>query len=112
TPGTCQPAKVRSASSSTRVSAPSSAPGGLATDIKGGSGAACRDASKYASHAGESRSRRRSGGFDALEGSVGQWAQERALPASSAVRKLEPQPQAVTAFGLLTVKPAPMRVST
>ena len=33
-------------------------------------------------------------------------------PSSSAVRKLEPQPQAATAFGLLTVKPAPMSVST
>lgn len=33
-------------------------------------------------------------------------------PVSSAVRKLEPQPQAATAFGLLTVKPAPMSVST
>ena len=42
----------------------------------------------------------------------GQCAQERALPASSAVRKLEPQPQPETAFGLLTVKPAPIRVST
>jgi hypothetical protein len=46
------------------------------------------------------------------EGTVRQWAQERAVPASSAVRKLEPQPQAVTAFGLLTVKPAPISVST
>ena len=43
---------------------------------------------------------------------AGQWEQERAVPASSAVRKLEPQPQPETAFGLLTVKPAPMRVST
>ncbi len=43
---------------------------------------------------------------------LGQWEQERAVPASSAVRKLEPQPQPDTAFGLLTVKPAPMRVST
>ena len=42
----------------------------------------------------------------------GQWAQERAEPASPSVRKLEPQPQPETAFGLLTVKPAPMRVST
>jgi hypothetical protein len=42
----------------------------------------------------------------------GQWAQERAVPASSAVRKLEPQPQAATAFGLFTVKPAPISVST
>src|SRR5436190_14557753 len=36
-----------------------------------------------------------------------QWAQARAWPESSAVRKLEPQPQAATAFGLFTVKPAP-----
>jgi hypothetical protein len=50
---------------------------------------------------------------DALRGLADlQCAQERALPESSAVRKLEPQPHAVTAFGLLTVKPAPMRVST
>ena len=41
-----------------------------------------------------------------------QCEQERAVPASSAVRKLEPQPQAATAFGLLTVKPAPISVST
>jgi hypothetical protein len=33
-------------------------------------------------------------------------------PVSSAVRKLEPQPQAATAFGLFTVKPAPISVST
>src|SRR5215208_5585232 len=39
-----------------------------------------------------------------------QWAQDRALPASSAVRKLEPQPQPDTAFGLLTVNPAPISV--
>jgi hypothetical protein len=45
-------------------------------------------------------------------GRVDQWEQERAVPASSAVRKLEPHPQADTAFGLLTVKPAPMSVST
>ena len=44
--------------------------------------------------------------------SVGQWEQPLGAPPSSAVRKLEPQPQAATAFGLLTVKPAPMRVST
>ena len=42
----------------------------------------------------------------------GQCEQPRAWPASSAVRKLEPQPQPETAFGLLTVKPAPMSVST
>jgi len=41
-----------------------------------------------------------------------QWAQAFGLPSSSAVRKLEPQPQAATAFGLLTVNPAPMSVST
>lgn len=33
-------------------------------------------------------------------------------PPSSAVRKLDPQPQAATALGLLTVKPAPISVST
>ncbi len=48
----------------------------------------------------------------APERGVGQWAQDRAVPSSSAVRKLDPQPQAATAFGLLTVKPAPMSVST
>lgn len=42
----------------------------------------------------------------------GQWEQDFAWPLSSAVRKLEPQPQPVTAFGLFTVKPAPMSVST
>jgi hypothetical protein len=42
----------------------------------------------------------------------GQWAQDRAVPASSAVLKLDPQPHAATAFGLFTVKPAPMSVST
>ena len=41
-----------------------------------------------------------------------QCEQERGVPSPSAVRKLEPQPQPETAFGLLTVKPAPMRVST
>ncbi len=40
-----------------------------------------------------------------------QW-QAPGEPADSAVRKDEPQPQAETAFGLLTVKPAPMSVST
>ena len=34
------------------------------------------------------------------------------VPASSAVRNDEPQPHAATAFGLFTVKPAPMSVST
>lgn len=33
-------------------------------------------------------------------------------PADSAVRKDDPHPQAETAFGLFTVKPAPMSVST
>ena len=70
---------------------------------------------------GNERSRRSPGGFGRIgrgagaspaPGAVGQWAQDRAVPASSAVRKLEPQPQAATAFGLLTVKPAPMSVST
>ena len=42
----------------------------------------------------------------------GQWEQDRGEPASSPVRKLEPQPQPETAFGLLTVKPAPISVST
>ena len=42
----------------------------------------------------------------------GQCEQPFGAPPSSAVRKLEPQPQAATAFGLLTVKPAPMSVST
>ena len=43
---------------------------------------------------------------------VGQCEQPFGAPPSSAVRKLEPQPQAATAFGLLTVKPAPISVST
>jgi hypothetical protein len=42
----------------------------------------------------------------------GQCEQPFGEPVSSAVRKLEPQPQAATAFGLLTVKPAPISVST
>ncbi len=41
-----------------------------------------------------------------------QWLQAEADPAESAVRKLDPQPHAATAFGLFTVKPAPMSVST
>ena len=41
-----------------------------------------------------------------------QWEQDWALPESSAVLKLEPHPQPLTAFGLFTVKPAPMSVST
>ncbi len=41
-----------------------------------------------------------------------QWWQAPGLPVESAVRNEEPQPQAATAFGLLTVKPAPMSVST
>ena len=44
--------------------------------------------------------------------SDGQCEQPFAEPASSAVRKLEPQPQAATAFGLFTVNPAPISVST
>ena len=40
-----------------------------------------------------------------------QWLQPPGLPADSAVRKLLPQPQPETALGLLTVNPAPMRVS-
>ena len=65
----------------------------------------------------ESGSRRSPGGFDgvvraAVRPAVGQWEQPFGAPSSSAVRKLEPQPQAATAFGLLTVKPAPIRVST
>lgn len=43
---------------------------------------------------------------------VRQCEQPFGAPPSSAVRKLEPQPQADTAFGLLTVKPAPISVST
>ncbi len=60
----------------------------------------------------------RAGGFLVLEwwtgvaGRSDQWAQERAEPSSSAVRKLDPQPHAATAFGLFTVKPAPISVST
>ena len=44
--------------------------------------------------------------------SIDQCEQPFGAPSSSAVRKLEPHPQAATAFGLLTVKPAPMSVST
>ena len=51
-------------------------------------------------------------GRSALADRSGQWAQARAAPSSSAVRKLDPQPQAATAFGLLTVNPAPISVST
>ncbi len=51
------------------------------------------------------------GGFEAMAG-FGQCEQPFGAPSSSAVRKLEPQPQAATAFGLFTVKPAPMSVST
>ena len=40
-----------------------------------------------------------------------QWWQAPGLPAESAVLKLLPQPQADTALGLLTVKPAPISVS-
>ncbi len=61
---------------------------------------------------GVQQRRRLPGGVGTAEEAPGQWLQERAWPASSAVRKLDPQPQAATAFGLLTVKPAPMSVST
>jgi hypothetical protein len=40
-----------------------------------------------------------------------QWWQAPGAPADSEVRKLLPQPHADTAFGLLTVKPAPISVS-
>ena len=63
----------------------------------------------YGNAAGVAHRRRRIGG---RAGRPAQWAQPRGAPPSSAVRKLEPQPQAATAFGLLTVKPAPIRVST
>ena len=60
--------------------------------------------------AGIRRSRRSPGGFRSwsavgVAADVGQCAQPLGAPPSSAVRKLEPQPQAATAFGLLTVKP-------
>src|SRR4051794_21741647 len=67
---------------------------------------------------GEQQRRRYAGGvgvadpWRAMARGERQWAQERAEPASSAVRKLEPQPQPDTAFGLFTVKPAPISVST
>ena len=57
----------------------------------------------------------RSGGWrsgDRPRRSIDQCEQPFGAPSSSAVRKLEPHPQAATAFGLLTVKPAPMSVST
>ena len=41
-----------------------------------------------------------------------QWWQAPGAPSESAVRKLLPQPHAETALGLLTVKPAPISVST
>ncbi len=44
--------------------------------------------------------------------SAAQWPQAPGAPANSSVRKLLPQPQPETALGLLTVKPAPMSVST
>ncbi len=44
-------------------------------------------------------------------GASSQCEQACALPAESAVRKLLPQPQAATAFGLFTVNPAPISVS-
>ena len=66
--------------------------------------------------AGNHESRRETGGSVEQRGGAcppgDQWEQLRAVPASSAVRKLEPQPQPDTALGLLTVKPAPIRVST
>jgi hypothetical protein len=43
---------------------------------------------------------------------AGQCAQARGLPVSSAVRNDDPHPQAATAFGLFTVNPAPISVST
>ena len=65
------------------------------------------------------RSRRSAGGFgsllverSAVRRPLGQCAQPLGAPPSSAVRKLEPQPHAATAFGLLTVNPAPISVST
>jgi hypothetical protein len=64
-----------------------------------------------------SRRARPAAAIDSLGGRRGrpsgrQWEQPFGEPVSSAVRKLEPQPQAATALGLLTVKPAPMSVST
>ncbi len=65
--------------------------------------------------------RRRRGGSTASRGGRGdpgtarpadQWLQALGLPADSAVLNDEPQPHAATAFGLFTVKPAPIRVST
>ncbi len=41
-----------------------------------------------------------------------QWWQAPGAPSDSAVRNEEPQPHAATALGLLTVKPAPISVST
>ena len=46
------------------------------------------------------------------QGQADQWWQAPGEPADSSVRKLLPQPQPETALGLLTVKPAPMSVST
>ena len=69
-------------------------------------------------HRGNRASRRSPGGSSRFA-SCGPVARARVsasstsgCPPSSAVRKLEPQPQPLTAFGLLTVKPAPIRVST
>ena len=45
-------------------------------------------------------------------GSARQWEQALASPALSAVWKLCPQPQVLTALGLLMVKPPPMMAST
>src|SRR5450756_1849800 len=41
-----------------------------------------------------------------------QWWQAPGAPSDSAVRNEEPHPHAATALGLLTVKPAPISVST
>jgi hypothetical protein len=41
-----------------------------------------------------------------------QWWQAPGAPSDSAVLNEEPHPQAATALGLLTVKPAPISVST
>jgi hypothetical protein len=51
--------------------------------------------------------------YDAnARGSARQWEQALASPALSAVWKLCPQPQVLTALGLLIVKPPPMTAST
>ena len=89
-----------------------------ASTVWSGNRGICMGVAASVRRSGNQQSRRRSGGsrlsggWRARAPPVGQWAQERAAPASPSVRKLEPQPQPDTAFGLLTVKPAPMRVST